>query len=195
MNTTLPSGRTGQVIAVLLLLLVLSTVWRLLAAPMIDFYDVRRLDIEQRSMQAAHLKALADALPSLRATPGTDTPLPVMTLSGATDSVAAASLQGAIQEMVRSVGANLGSVEIVPSEMAEGLRRIGLKVTLSGSAETIARLLMAIEQAEPPILVDELQIHGNAMALPGTGPRSDPRLDANFVVYAFRRDPLDGQSP
>jgi hypothetical protein len=197
MNATLPTGRTGQIIAVLLLVLAMAMVWRLLASPLIDLYDGRRLELEQRAMQSAHLKALADTLPRLKATPGVDGPAPTVTLTGASDAVAAAVLQGTIQDMVRSVGASLGSVEILPAEAAGELRRIGLKVTLSGAPETVTRLLLAIEQAEPPMLLDELQIHGNAMMVPGLAPQPGGalRLDTSFAVYGFRRDSAEGRRP
>jgi hypothetical protein len=151
-------------------------------------------------MQAAHLKALADALPRLKESLGADFPAPAMTLDGATDSVAAASLQGALQDMVKNAGASLGSVEIMPVEAAEGLRRIGLKVTLSGSLVTVTRLLSAIDHAEPPILVDELQIHGNMtrVPIPGNGPlpvADDPRLDVSFAAYGFRQNQAERERP
>jgi len=150
-------------------------------------------------MQAAHLKALADSLPRLRASLNESLPAPVMTLTGGTDAVAAASLQGAIQDMVKAVGAGLGSIEIMPSEGgSEGLRRVGLKVTLSGDLKTVTRLLLAIDQASPPILVDELQIHGNAVqgASNGAQPSADDqRLDVSFAVYGFRLDQPEGGRP
>ena len=132
MSASLPSGRTGQLIAVLLVLLCVAAFWRLLAVPMLDLYGERRLDLDRRALEAQHLKMLADRLPRLKASPGLDGPLPVVTLAGGSDAVAAAALQGSVQEMVRHVGASLGSVEILPAEATQGLRRIGLKVTLSG---------------------------------------------------------------
>lgn len=194
MKRSLPTGRSGQTIAVLLVLLTAGIVWRLLATPLIDLYDARRDDLDHRALQAVHLQALADSLPRLKISLGADAPPPVMTLEGATDSIAAASLQGSLQDMGKAVGANLGSVEIVPPEMAEGLRRIGLKVTLTGSSQTVMRLLAAIEQAEPPILVDELQIHGNGLTEPGQKTPSD-KLETSFTVYAFRRTQAEGRRP
>jgi len=199
MTMTLPSGRSGQIISVLLLILLVTAAWRLLAMPLIDFYDARRQDLEDRAMQAAHLTALADALPRLKESLNESDPAPVMTVTGATDSVAAASLQGAVQDMVNDAGASLGSIEIMPSsESAEGLRRIGLKVTLSGDLKTITRLLAAIDHAVPPTLIDELQIHGNAVrgASNGAEPPVDAqRLDVSFAVYGFRLDQPEGGRP
>jgi hypothetical protein len=197
MNLTLPSGRAGQISSVLLALLVAIAGWNLLVVPFIDFYDVRRQDLEHRAMQVEHMAALADALPRLKASLDTGDPLPVMTLTGNTDSVAAASLQGTVQDMVRNVGANLGSVEIMPGETVEGLRRVGLKVALSGDLETITRLLSAMEMGEPAILVDELQIHGNA-GQTGNTPQATPpdsRLDVSFTVYGFRADQAEDRRP
>jgi hypothetical protein len=198
MNATLPSGRTGQIIAILLLLLLVTAVWRLVAVPVIDLYDLRSQELERQGLQAAHQKALADALPRLQATPGADAPSPMMTLAGNSDATAAATLQSSIQDMVGNAGVSLGSVEILPVGVEEGLRRIGLRVTLSGTSETVTRLLIAIEQAEPPILIDDLQIHGNVVPVPGNGAQAleaNPKLDTSFAVYGFRQDQQTEQKP
>ncbi len=41
--------------------------------------------------------------------------------------------------------------------------------------------MQTIEQANPPMLIDDLEIH--ASPIPGPGPQ---KLDAGFTVYAFR---------
>jgi hypothetical protein len=77
------------------------------------------------------------------------------------------------------------------------LRRIGLKVTLSGGMETVVGCLAAIGQAQPPILVDDLQLHGNLLPVPGAlsaASGKDLRLDASFAVFGYRSTVAQGGS-
>jgi hypothetical protein len=189
MRADLPTGRSGQLLAVLLLLLVVVGVWRLVVHPLVDFYDARQAELDRKTLLVTRLEALADALPGLKGDPALALPPPVLTLSGATDAVAAATLQGAVQDMVTAAGGTLGSVEILPAETVGGLRRIGLRITLSGGLETVVGCLAAIGQAQPPILVDDLQMHGNLLPVPGAmsaGSGKDLRLDASFTVFGYR---------
>lgn len=194
MNRSLPTGRAGQTIAVLLVLLLITAIWRVLAAPLVDLYGMRRDDLDRRTMRADHLQSLAEALPRLKSRAGTDGRAPVLTLEGATDSIAAAALQTALQDMIRNAGVTLGSVEIVPAETVQSLKRVGLKVTLTGTTTMVVRLLAAIEQAQPPMLIDDLQIHGQVIAQPGAATGQD-KLDASFTVFAFRRAQTEGGPP
>ena len=67
-----------------------------------------------------------------------------------------------------------------------GYRRIGLRYVLSGSYETLVKFLVKLEAATPPLVIDNLHIHG-VLRRPGTPAAAG--LDAGLDVYAFR----DGQ--
>ncbi|MDR3436837.1 type II secretion system protein GspM [Telmatospirillum sp.] len=198
MTSALPTGRPGQLIAVLLLGLVLAVVWRIVASPLLDFYGTRSAELEQRALLVSHLEALAEALPRLKANPAIEAPPAVLTLEGATDSVAAATLQEMVQDMAAAAGGTLGSVENLPGEPAGGLRRIGLRVAASGGMDSVFGLLASIEQSATPVLIDDLQIHANFLPSMGTGPQApakDLRLDASFAVYGYRLDHPEGRRP
>ncbi|MTJ80624.1 MAG: hypothetical protein F8N37_06350 [Telmatospirillum sp.] len=192
MTGSLPTGRSGQVIAVLLAILSVVAVWRLLVSPIVEIYGDRQTELERRALLASHLEALARQLPALEADPALAGPPLSPTIDGPTDAVAAATLQGMVQTMVVSAGGNLGSVEILPAEPVGGLRRIGLRVTLAGTDDLITGLLDQMSRSHPPILVDDLQLHGNLLPVPGAPAAERPvgalRLDASFAVYAFRAD-------
>jgi hypothetical protein len=194
----LPTGRAGQRTAVLLLLLGLVAGWRLVAEPLVELYAARHAELEQKALLAAHLEAMAAELPRLKALPAMQGPPPAVTLIGATDAMAAATLQGSVQDMAAVVGGSLGSVEILPAEPVGGLRRIGLKVSLTGSPETIVALLAAIEESTPPMLIDELQIHGNVLPIAVNAPGAQalpPMLNTSFAVYGYRLDQPEGRRP
>jgi general secretion pathway protein M len=132
------------------------------------------------------LKAAADELPELRArvadlrtTAGTAK----VTLEGSSDAIASANLQSHIAELAASVGVTVGSTESLPVETRGGYRRIGLRYTLSGPYETLLTFVAKLEAATPPLVVENLHIHG-VLRRPGTPAAS--ALDAGLDVYGFR---------
>jgi general secretion pathway protein M len=108
-------------------------------------------------------------------------------LAGANDAIAAADLESRIDALASSVGATIGSTEALPAETRGGYRRIGLRLALSGSYETLIKLIARIEESTPPLIVDNLQIHG-VLRRPGlpSGSGEDAALDAGFDVFGFR---------
>jgi hypothetical protein len=181
MNYTLPTGRAGQTIAVLLVLLVVVAAWRLAVMPLFDVYQQRMVVLEHRAAMAARLEGLAAELPQLKATAPSGPPK-AMTMAGSTDAITAATLQSAIQDMVGSAAGTLGSVESLPAEAVGSLRRIGIRVAFAGSFRATMRVLQSIGRADPPMLVDELQIHANTAQIPA----NQVTLNTSLVVFAFR---------
>jgi len=130
----LPSGRSGQLLATLLLLVVLGLIYLLVAAPLFDLYAERAAVVADRRMLVPRLKAAADELPGLRARladlRATASTKKVI-LEGASDAIASANLQSRIQELAASAGAAIGSTESLPAEVRGGYRRIGLRYALN----------------------------------------------------------------
>jgi len=182
----MPSGRRGQLLALSLLLAALGGVYLLVASPLLGLYAERAAVLENRRMLLPRLRAAAEELPILRArveqlrvAAGTRK----ITLEGASDPIAAATLQSRIEELAASVGATIGSTESLPAEARSGYRRIGLRYVLSGSYETLVKFLAKLEAATPPLVIDNLHIHG-VLRRPGTP--ANAGLDAGLDVYAYR---------
>ena len=186
LSASLPTGYQGRLLALLLLLVTLGGVYLLVAVPILDFYAARAAVIENRRMLVPRLKAAADELPGLRArvadlraTAGTHK----VTLEGSSDAIASANLQSRIAELATSVGVTIGSTESLPVEVRGGYRRIGLRYTLSGPYETLVKFLARLEAATPPLVIENLHIHG-VLRRPGTPAAS--ALDAGLDVFGFR---------
>jgi general secretion pathway protein M len=185
----LATGRQGQLLALLLLLVALSGVYLLAAAPLIDVYGERSAAVENRHMLVPRLKAAAAELPGLRAraaelraSAGTHK----LTMEGSSDAIASANLQSHIAEVAASVGVTIGSTESLPAEVRGGYRRIGLRYALSGPYETLVKFLAKkLDAATPPLVIDNLSIHG-VLRRPGTAAVS--ALDAGLDVYGFRNN-------
>jgi general secretion pathway protein M len=175
-----------------LLLIALGGAYLLVVAPVADLYAERQAGLEDRRMVLPRLIAAAGELPSLRdrvAQLRVAASLSKVTLQGASDAIASADLESRIDALAASVGATIGSTEALPAEARGAYRRIGLRLALSGSYETLIKLMSRLEVATPPLIVDNLQIHGvlRRPGLPQEG-GEDAALDAGFDVFGFRRN-------
>jgi len=182
----MPTGPRGQLLALSLLFVALGGDYFLVVSPLLGVYAERAAVLENRRMLLPRLRAAADELPALRAqveqlraAAGTRK----ITLEGASDAIAAATLQSRIEELAASAGATIGSTESLPAEARSGYRRIGLRYVLSGSYETLVKFLARLQAATPPLVIDNLHIHG-VLRRPGTPAATG--LDAGVDVYAYR---------
>jgi general secretion pathway protein M len=172
-----------------LLLIALVGVYFLVVTPLLDLYAERQSVLENRRMLLPRLKVAEQELPELRAkvselrsAVGTRK----VTLDGSSDAVAAANLQSRIEELAASVGAMISSTESLPPEMRGGYRRIGLRYVLNGPYETLAKLLARLEAATPPLVVDNLHIHGRLRPARRGEAAATAGLDAGLDVYGYR---------
>jgi len=182
----MPTGWQGRLLALSLLFVALSGVYLVAVSPLLDLYAERAAVLENRRMLLPRLRATADELPALtarveqlRAAAGTRK----ITLEGASDALAAAALQSRIEEFASSAGATIGSTESLPAEARSGYRRIGLRYVLSGPYEALVKFLAKLEAATPPLVIDNLHIHG-VLRRPGTP--ASTGLDAGLDVYGYR---------
>ncbi|MGH7031073.1 MAG: type II secretion system protein GspM [Stellaceae bacterium] len=186
----MPTGRPGRLVALGLVLLALGGLYFVAVAPLLDLYAQRAERLEDGRMLVPRLQAAAAALPELRARVAllrAAARTRKVTLDGASDAIASANLQSRIDGFATSIGATIGSTESLPPETRDGYRRIGLRFALSGPYETVVKLLAKLEEATPPLIVDNLQIHG-VLRRPGLpmGGEAEADLDAGFDVYGFR---------
>jgi general secretion pathway protein M len=182
----MPTGRPGRLLALSLVLLALGGVYLLVVAPLLDLYSQRAAVLENRRVLVPRLKAAAEELPGLRARVEqlrAAAGARKVTLDGASDAIAAAALQSRIEELAASVGATIGSTESLPAEARSGYRRIGLRYVLSGPFETLVKFLAKLEAATPPLVIDNLHIHG-VLRRPGAAAAAG--LDAGLDVYGYR---------
>ena len=106
-------------------------------------------------------------------------------LAGATDAVAGASLQQAVQDIASHAGATVLSAEMLPPTAAGSYRRIGVHMAVSGSWPEFTRLLATALQATPRMLVDNVQLR-QTLAL---GARNAHPMQASLTFIAFSAGP------
>jgi general secretion pathway protein M len=182
----LPTGRRGLALALALVLLVLAVLWQGVVSPLLSYYDDRAEELGTLQLKANHMAQLATQLPSLKQradAAGRSGQTQTLVWEGPSDAVAAAALQSKMQEMASATGASLSSVENLPVEpLNPNYHRIGLKIALNATWPNLVNLLKSVEMANPPLLIDEVQVHGSPL------PRLNVNrgLEANFTVYALR---------
>ena len=116
-------------------------------------------------------------------------PPPSLVLEGPSDAVAAATLQNRVQDMAGLAGTTLVSVENLPVEaVGTAYHRIGLKISLNASWPVLIALLKSVEQATPPMLLDDVQIHGSPLPMLN----QNRGLEANFTIYGLRAGSAGG---
>ena len=182
--TSLPTGRRGQALALALTLLAACLVWLGAVAPALQWYAARQerlADQETLGLRMAAIAATAPALQAQLARAGSGAPGGRTVLEGATDAVAGAGLQQALQDMAARAGATITSAEALPAETAGPYRRIGLHLTANGGWPVIVALLGAVAQATPRMLVDDVSLR-QSLAL---GQPEGRPVEASFTVVAF----------
>ena len=184
----LPSGRTGQALAVSLTLIVVLVAWEVIASPLIGWYDERADQLQTQRETAAHMRLLVREMPELQreATRSRAAGPAVSSLLGGTsDAVAAATLQGKIQDMASSVGTALSSTEALPARQQGAYRRVALRVSFNASLPVLVHLLQTIGTSTPRMLVDDIQLHTSPIII-AQGRQNSPPLDVSLTVVGFR---------
>jgi general secretion pathway protein M len=189
METALPDGPRGQILATALTLVLLAVLWFGAAAPLIGWYQDRAETLAQRQTLLRHMQALAATLPALEHAPPPAQTTPASLLPGATDSLAAAAMQGTVQAMAAAASVELSSMETLPADTRGLYRRIGLRVSLSAPWPALIALLRAAGQGQPHMLVDDLQLR----AVPSPTNASTSTVNASFTLLAFRAAQTGGR--
>jgi general secretion pathway protein M len=184
----LPTGRTGQALALLLLACTAAVIWLGVAAPLLDWHAERADALERRVALARRMAQVAASLPTLEQqekAAAQSGPAPVAVLDGTSDPVAAAALSQTLQAIAARVGASLASTEVLPAEPRGAYRRIAVRATVTAPYPVLAGLLRSIEEASPRLLADDLQVIGNR----GVIRDAAAPLQASLVVMGFRAGP------
>lgn len=184
----LPTGRAGQALAIGLTLVAAFLLWQAIAVPLIDWYAARAETVGRERAVAARMEALAASLPVLRreaARVRAAGPPASTLLAGGSDAIAAASLQGRIQDMASSAGTALSSTEALPARQQGAYRRISLRISFNATLPVLVQLLQSLDGSTPRMLVDDLQLHTSPIIV-AQNKGGSPPLDTTMTVIGFR---------
>lgn len=182
----LPSGGLGRALAVSLLCALIVLVYVALVMPLIDLYRGGEATLADRQLLLPKLDRLAAEVPGLRtrlATLQTAGAGKEVTLDGASDALASANLQSRLEQLAGTNGVTIASTEAIAAEERGPYRRIGLRVAVNGNYAAIVKLLAAVQEAAPPLILANLQIHGLFRAV---AVRTNYPLETRFEVFGLR---------
>src|SRR5579863_5619023 len=128
METGLPEGLRGRLLALALSVTVLVALWAGAVRPLIDWYATRGEALAQRDILLQRMQTLATTLPDLQRQSSGEHTTDAALLEGASDALAGATLQSSVQRMAAASGAELNSMEMLPAEPRDGYRGIALRV-------------------------------------------------------------------
>jgi len=183
----LPDGRRGQMMAVAVTVLLVVLTWLAIVSPLVGWYQARDAALAQKQALAAHMQAVEQQLPGLRRAVvhlGADDGTARMLLSGASDAIAGANLQSALQALAAQAGTSLDSIGMQPATSLQALRLITAQVTLTARWTMLVAFLRAVETAQPRMIVDSISL--NPASISGSGQPST--LQATLSVTGFRAE-------
>src|SRR6266700_6711176 len=144
MSNYLPTGPVGRLLALGLVLFVLATAWIGGAGPLIAWHAERADRLDQRRILAGRMASIAAEVTELQQKVGAATDhaqAASALLQGGTDAVAGAALQTAVEQMARSAGVSITSVETLPGESAGAYRKIGLRMVVNAPWPSLIKML------------------------------------------------------
>jgi hypothetical protein len=182
----MPNGTSGKILAVLIGVLVLGTIYLTAVGPLFFYYERTAERLQDRRELVRRYQNLARDLPRLRASAAqrfSTSHDAGLLLTGSTDAVAAAMMQSALKELVEREGAKLSSAEMLPPDPgSEIIRLIGVRVAFSGNLKLLTSVIKGIETTRPLLSIGNLDIHG-AGALKTED--ADRALAVAMDVYGF----------
>jgi hypothetical protein len=104
-------------------------------------------------------------------------------LSGSSDSLAAAELQSTLKDLVEAEGAKLTSTTVLPPEIVDRFRRVGVRISFSGDLKLLTGVLQGIEKSHPVMAVSGLELHVMGDSVDAG---EDPNLAVALDIVGFR---------
>ena len=175
--------------ALLLLAAVLAVAYVWIVEPIAAAYanteaaiaDTRDL-VERYDRLAAARTSLEAQLAAIEQKPDTA----AYYLSGATDALAAASLQARVTALVEGSGATLLSIQTLTSAEDGGLRRVAIRLQMTAEIAPLVRVLHGLESGIPLLFVDNLELQSQAApAIEPDAAETSAPLIVGFDLYGY----------
>ena len=180
------SPQVRRIVALGLLAALLLAAYALVISPLVDgWVGLARSIDETRELASGYersIRAKSRIAAELEALRG-ERPDPSWFVTGETDALAAAELQNHATELVSAAGAGMRSIQPLPAEDEDGLKRVTLIVEIEATTTSLTRLVYALEAETPYLFIDQLQ----ASSRIGTPeePESAPMLDVRLTIYGY----------
>ena len=190
---TLPEGRTGKILALVLVAGFLALAYLSAVRPLVALYADMADELSDLSVQRARLQAIESELPRLQAAVDEmrrRADERSLLLAEPSDAVAAAAVQTRLQALAGAEGVEVSSVESFAPKVQDGFRRVGVRAVITCDLTALTGIVRALSSARPPLFIENLDIRNNGIvAKPSaTVAAAAPALNVSFDVYGFRPD-------
>jgi hypothetical protein len=154
----------------------------IIIGPLFAFYEGNGQRLQDSLDVVQRYQTAADALPQLKveAKEWEQAKNGNLLLTGASDAIAAASLQSTLKDMIEQGGAKLTTAQTLAAEAKNNFRRVGVRVVFSADLALLTAVLLGIETARPVLTVTNLEVHTASDAADGEA------LAIAMDVYGFR---------
>ena len=190
--TNLPKW-VSRAAALTLLVFVLGTAYLLIVAPVIEAYrntgESTRITLEQLaryeqiSQTTPNRKDQLERLAQQQARSG-------IYLAGETDALAAAALQEDVSAKIERNGGKLRSTQILPVKTDGDFKQVSVRVQLTATLGSFARILHALESGKPYVFIDNLDVKNRRARRKANDQDDDPELVIRFDIYGYLRPEL-----
>ncbi|MFO1035954.1 MAG: type II secretion system protein GspM [Geminicoccaceae bacterium] len=183
MDRLSPSAR--KLVAVLVLVLVVAAVAALAAAPwlLLRHQDEELARVDKRLEDLRARLPLRDELTAKLRALQQNGAADQAIVRGATSAIAAASLQEKLAGLATEQNVAVDRVQILESEAAAPYVKVGLRIDVSGTVESVRNLLYTIETGQPVLFVRAMDLRLPEASDTSTGP-SD-MLAGSIEVFAY----------
>jgi general secretion pathway protein M len=111
-------------------------------------------------------------------------------LAGDTDALAAAGLQEDVGAKIEKNGGKLRSIQILPVKTDGDFKRVSVRVQLTATLGSFARILYALESGKPYVFIDNLDVKNRRGRKAKQKEEEDPELVIRFDLYGYLRPEL-----
>lgn len=191
LNQNLPPW-TGRAAAIGLLLFVLLAIYGLFIGPLVNAYRETDESLVSTGEQLARYTRIGEAYPALKSQLdrlAARQSRSGVYLVGDTDALAAAGLQADVSATIEQNGGKLRSVQILPVSSDGDFKRVSVRVQLTATLPSLARILHALEARRPVVFIDNLDIK-NRLARRRAGQteeEAEPELVIRFDLFGYLR--------
>jgi len=183
----------GRTAALSLLVFVIGALYLLVVAPVIETH--RSTDEASRGAleQLARYEHLSKTNPNRKAELerlGNQQSRSGVYLAGDTDALAAAGLQEDVGAKIEKNGGKLRSMQILPVKTDGDFKRVSVRVQLTATLGSFARILYALESGKPYVFIDNLDVKNRRARKAKKETQEDPELVIRFDLYGYLRPEL-----
>ncbi|MDH3911799.1 MAG: type II secretion system protein GspM [Rhodospirillales bacterium] len=179
--------------ALSLLVFVIGALYLLLVSPVIEAYRSTDEASQEALEQLARYEHISKTNPNRKAELeklSKQQSRSGVYLAGDTDALAAAGLQEDVSAKIKKNGGNVRSMQILPVKADGDFKRVSVRVQLTATLGSFARILYALESGKPYVFIDNLDVKNRRARKSKKETDEDPELVIRFDLFGYLRPEL-----